>query len=460
MSHSATNPIFNQDPLNVKHTRFDRIAGLPSYILFLPLLFAGVLIILLQSENANLFGDEPRYYNFAYNLIQGFYSPNMPEINLCSGPGYPIMLMPMAWLDLPLIWWKLLNAVMLYFSGILFFKTLNTYFPRSTSLICSAVVWGLVFYMNKHIYRIYSENATILTVAAFAYYLTRFFQKKSHNWTSYILPAFMLAALTLTKVVVAYVVIAIAVISVPLYFILRDRNYLKAIVISGWAMLFCVPYLAYTYHLTGKMFYWSNWGGDNLYWMSTLLPNETGNWKNWEKSDAPMVHREFYQSISHLDKVAWDEALKAKSMENIKSNPLKYLNNWVANVERLLFNLPFDHQPQQIMFRFIVGCFIVFMSVIALYPTLMAFRRIPFEILYLIPFVVFYLGGNSLVSVDMRQFYVIFPLFGLWISYVFVRFIRFDFSKPGEAAPESPSLNSNAHFTEQDAGTSVITPIH
>ena len=44
------------------------------------------------------------------------------------------------------------------------------------------------------------------------------------------------------------------------------------------AFIVNVPYLGYTYHLTGKMFYWSSFGGNNLYWMSSPYPEEYGNY--------------------------------------------------------------------------------------------------------------------------------------------------------------------------------------
>ena len=38
------------------------------------------------------------------------------------------------------------------------------------------------------------------------------------------------------------------------------------------------PYLFYTYHLTGKHFYWANSGGLGLYWMASPDPNDFGSW--------------------------------------------------------------------------------------------------------------------------------------------------------------------------------------
>ena len=35
------------------------------------------------------------------------------------------------------------------------------------------------------------------------------------------------------------------------------------------ALVWCLPYLAHTYSLTGRWFYWGSSGGMSLYWMST-----------------------------------------------------------------------------------------------------------------------------------------------------------------------------------------------
>lgn len=56
----------------------DKILGLNPYLLFLPLLFLYIAIVLIFSKDV-FQGDEGRYIGFAKNLIQGFYSPPAPN---------------------------------------------------------------------------------------------------------------------------------------------------------------------------------------------------------------------------------------------------------------------------------------------------------------------------------------------------------------------------------------------
>ena len=58
----------------------------------------------------------------------------------------------------------------------------------------------------------------------------------------------------------------------------KSINYKKSISILLIAFVTTIPYLAYTYHLTGKIFYWSSLGGNNLYWMSSPYKEELGSW--------------------------------------------------------------------------------------------------------------------------------------------------------------------------------------
>ena len=49
----------------------------------------------------------------------------------------------------------------------------------------------------------------------------------------------------------------------------KGINYQKGIIILLIAFATIAPYLIYTYHLTGRIYYLGTSGGNNLYWMST-----------------------------------------------------------------------------------------------------------------------------------------------------------------------------------------------
>jgi hypothetical protein len=49
-------------------------------------------------------------------------------------------------------------------------------------------------------------------------------------------------------------------------------------------------------------------------------------------------HKVFIDGITKLNSLERDEAYKTKALIHIKSQPRKYLSNWIANIGRLLFS--------------------------------------------------------------------------------------------------------------------------
>ena len=77
----------------MKITRITGIAKNP-YLLFSPFLCFYIIYILIFPPDFGGNTDEMRYLQFAQNLIHGFYSPPVPDIDLTNGPGYPLLLSP------------------------------------------------------------------------------------------------------------------------------------------------------------------------------------------------------------------------------------------------------------------------------------------------------------------------------------------------------------------------------
>src|SRR6476660_4634986 len=83
------------------------------YFLFFPFFLLYATFVVLNSKSI-LFGDEIRYLFFAKNLTHGYYWRPSDRIGLGNAPGYPIVLLPFVALNTPLIYVKLLNAVLQY----------------------------------------------------------------------------------------------------------------------------------------------------------------------------------------------------------------------------------------------------------------------------------------------------------------------------------------------------------
>ena len=122
---------------------------------FLPLLLLYLFMVIMLSSTTFL-GDENSYAAFASRLSQGYYSPNN-GISLWFGPGYPIVLVPFAYLKLPWLVAKLLNAMFLFGAILYFYKTLALWLQETYSLIFTFVM-GLYPPFLRAVHLLLTEN--------------------------------------------------------------------------------------------------------------------------------------------------------------------------------------------------------------------------------------------------------------------------------------------------------------
>lgn len=396
------------------------------FIYFLPYLVLGCLYVWWQTTYS-FFGDEARYVKYSYNLLNGYYSPPAPDVFLMSGPGYPILMMPFAALNLPFIWWKMLNPVLFYLAAVYFFRTLRIYMEAQPAYWGTFVLFTITLYHHKsELIWVYSESLTILLGVLFTYWMARTFHGNNPTWKALLLPGLVLGLFALTKIVFGPIVFVATALALGLFLLFRRRIFLQLAMVAGVSMLCTLPYLAYTYGLTGKVFYWTNWGGDAIYWMTVPYDNEWGSWQNFNWNHPSMIanHGPMIEKLAPLNGVAWDEAIKTEAMNNLREHPRYFFRNWLANVERILFNFPFSHKPQKLVFLFLPNIFIVVLSTLMLYPTIRYFRQIPPELLAVMAMWLMYMGVNSLVSADIRQFYVVNGMLGAWLVFMLVHFMR------------------------------------
>ena len=255
------------------------------YLLFLPFLLFLLVFVTFFLLMAGT-GDESRYLSIARNLLHGFYSPPAPDISLWNGPGYPLILMPFVGLRLPLIFITLLNAIFYYLSIIFLFKALQLIVTFRIAFIFS-LFWACFFNAYQKIPRIYTETLTILLISLLIYFLHKAFNSKSYKYL--FLSGFIIGYIVLTKIIFGYVMLFILLSSGSLWIINRKANNCrKCFLIMLIAFATTSPYLIYTYHLTGRLFYWGNHDGISLYWMSTPYKGEFGDCWNGE---APAWHK-------------------------------------------------------------------------------------------------------------------------------------------------------------------------
>jgi hypothetical protein len=396
-------------------------------IIFVPLLLIYLAIILLAYSH-NLQYDELRYVMFAKNLSQGYYSP-IHDINLWNGPGYPIILLPFILLKLNFLTARILNAFLLFLAVIYFYSTLRNYINQKYASYISYVL-GLYPPLLRDLPMLFTEILVFFLMCGFIYHFCKFIQKDTRDGWQLTISSLYLAFIALTKIIFGYVILATIVISLILYALQKNKGMMKVLSVNIIALIFCLPYLFYTYSLTGKIFYWGTSGGMSLYWMSTPYSGEYGNWY-YEKQvySEPQLfanHHEIFDRIAKLDKVRQDEALTKQGLKNIQEHPKKYLFNWMCNVGRLLFSYPFSYKLQSpnTFFYLVPNMFIVVLSCLCIYPSIIRYKDIPFEIVVLLLISVIYYGGSTLLSAYERQFHPVLPILFLWISFTLLRITK------------------------------------
>jgi hypothetical protein len=406
------------------------------FLIFFPFLILYIGLILIFSTDV-FHGDERRYLYFAENLTKGYYSPPPPEIYIRNGPGYPMVLAPFSALNLPLISFKLLNAIFLYLAVVIFYKTL-LFFVKLKTAKYIALLFGFYFPLFQSLPYIMTEVFSVFLVTLFVYFFCSLFQKENTKFLKVLIPSFFLAYLALTKIIFGYV-ISVGIFVFIIYFLLKKSKKARiAALIFILALSFCIPYLIYTYSLTGRVFYWVD-GGGVLYWMSSPYEGEYGDWHSYRLAKSPQQkkkHYDFFDRISRLNPVERNDAIIKEAIKNIKKHPKKYFTNWLANIGRILFSYPYSFAPQSLKtyFTIIPNMFIVVFSVLCSYITMVNRRKIHQEIFLLLIFISIYLFGSSLVSAARRMFFLALPVIGLWLAYILDNFVQIKlYKKPSKS---------------------------
>jgi Dolichyl-phosphate-mannose-protein mannosyltransferase len=435
------------------------------FLLFLPFLFLYVIFILLVQNNA-LWGDENIYISYASNLSHGFYSPPSPNVSLDVGPGYPLIISPFIAMHLPLITIRLLNAIFLYLSIVLLFEVLIKFVSFKKALIFS-LFWGCYYNFLDFIALIYSETLGIFLVSALVFLLTKAFNPDIRIKTNKYLyfAGFIMGWLVLTKIIFGYVLLLMLIGSGFLWIKNRKAiNYQKGIIILLIAFTTVIPYLIYTYHLTGRIYYWGTSGGSNLYWMSTPYQSEYGSWfpnpinqsnpiaseirkpvfeggvlnlKNRSsytpgyKDSLKSHHRKNFEEIFKFKGIERDDAYRKIAFNNIKTYPGKYIENCISNIGRILFNYPYSYTVQKpgTLIRIPLNGIIIVLMLFCIIPTLKNWKKIIFPIRFMLFFALLYLGGTIFVTAEFRMFTVIVPILLFWIAFIIQKSIKINITE-------------------------------
>ncbi len=321
------------------------------YLLFLvPLIF---LFFNGQFYNP-LEGDEPRYLAYANNLMSGYYAdPQQPY--LTNGPGYPLILAILLKFNFSIVAIKKVNLLFLFASISFFFNASKILVQQErTSLFFALLFEYYILSSNGEYFKLLTEPLTLLLICAITFLVLL----GANRFRLTI--AILIGLLILVKVVFAYVILAMLVVLIirKLVFQIKEttNTFIKILVIAVFTNL---PYLAYTYSLTGRLLYWSDHGGKSLYWMASPNKYELGDFipSNLKIPDNNLIfnfdsnyivnnHNKNIEKISSLTAVEQDDEFKRMAFNLIIHHPTKFIANWFCSVSRLLFNRPYTFSIQ------------------------------------------------------------------------------------------------------------------
>ena len=393
---------------------------------YLPILIIYFGLIFVFGAN-ELVSDRLRYWLFSENLLNGFYFD--PKNTLWNGPGYPIYIALLRSLG---IGWEIIvytNGVLLYLSVLFFEKIISKFIEKPIYITYLFAFWEPVL-LYQYLPHLMTEVFVIFLISILVWvHLSEIKYKK-------IILGFILSLIILTKVIFFYVVALMIFLSLTIK-IFRKKRFALPLVLS---IVFCTPYLFYTYNLTSKIFYFSNAGGSSLYWMSQPTPFFKGDWNGGygyfqnNQNIATKTYNEFLKQYSwpihkELEKLNWiekDEALKKLAIKNIRENKFKFIKNWINNFGRLFFGYPFTfHTPnwQHILITFKQSFYIVGLLIVYLI-SIMRFRNINVEYLFLLAFFSIYIFGVSLLSSYPRFLFITNIITWVYATYIYKNFLK------------------------------------
>jgi hypothetical protein len=278
-----------------------------------------------------------------------------------------------------------------------------------------------------------SETFVFFLITGISYLAYKVFNQEKLITRQLLLLSFLLGYLALTRFLFGYVLLAALAVYLIAWLLRRKQQYKKATLIFTFALVVTLPWLAYTYSLTDRIFYWGNAGGTTLYWISNPNEEEYGEWFNvalqpnesvdgndpQAKQKLETNHRRIIDSLMQFEGVARDDAFKQKGLENIRDHPGKYVRNVIANTGRLLFNYPMSYRKHGIgtLANAAPNLVLVTAILFLLIPAIKMRKQIPFFIKFLLLIAIIYFAGSAMISATIRMFYILFPILAVAVFF-------------------------------------------
>jgi hypothetical protein len=399
----------------------------PYLVLFglLPLLLA--MPFVGPSINPNLWGDEQGYVGLARKLVDGRYLtgrddlvvgwPNVP--NLWFGPGLPIALTPLAALGAPVEVIRVAGPVFVFAAALLFYALLRRHVSQRWAL-AGALALGLYAPFYAALVHLHSETFAVLLVVAMMLGTGAYVRTGERRHLA--LGAVALGWLALTRVAFGWIVTVLLVLALVWWVLRRTAAPRRFATVCALALVLCVPWLAYTYSATDRVFYWGSSGGLSLYWMASPYPADLGDWQLpsdvfSEPRLAP--HRPLFSSLVGLSIPEQNARLERAARTNIREHPGKYAENVLANVSRMWFHFPYSDRQERVKpLIYVIPNALVLAGLLATLGLIAARRRVlPVEAVPFTLFAVVTFGFHAFLSAYPRMLFPVIPVL-VWFAVV------------------------------------------
>jgi len=300
--------------------------------------------------------DEASYVSLAERITTGSYvtgddgalldsAPQSPD--LWFGPGLPALLAPLAAVDAPLWAMRLTGPLLLFGAVLLFFVLARSRWGLRVGVL-AAYALGLYLPFLGLLSNLHSEVLAVFFVCASMLCLSRHVPSGRLAW---LVPASAaLAGLALTRVAYGWVLTAALVTFGIAWLFNRSPSMARAAAAVALALALLLPWLAYTYTKTDRVFVWGNSGSLSLYWMASPYDGDLGDWHQAHlvfSDPALEPHRAFFEGLRGLSLAHQNAEIEREALRNIVEHPSKYAENVLANVSRILFNAPYSRTPMQ-----------------------------------------------------------------------------------------------------------------
>lgn len=312
-----------------------------------PLLVLFVIAARVTDPGPRPVGDEGPLVRYAARLLDGGYAlpgTHDPTAFLWHGPGLPALMAPFLAMHAGLEVIRMLGPVLLFAAVVVFHRVLSWRCSPRRALLGA---WALGLYAPAWsvLGSAHKEPLAILLVVVTMGATLRYVHRGGAG--ALVIGGLAFAALAMTRLEYGWAIVALLVVAGVAAVVRRGVGYGRLAAVCSVAALACVPWLVYTYHLTGHLFYWGNAGSLSLFWMSAPTPDQLGQWHSWRHTlsqPALAGYRPLFLRLTPLDPLHRDMALQHLAWLQATGHPAKFAVNLVANLARMWAGLPFSFQ--------------------------------------------------------------------------------------------------------------------